>query len=249
MPFTSGRNKGSGVTNVGTKEKPIWVKEGATSYDIANARAAARESEIRGLFDNIVDTYSPGGSYMKGQEAALQREKQKYVGSATQNLISSGLYGTSALAGVPNKFEETVGVPTRAKLEDMRTQAYTNALAGKADFINSITESVPDFGTIAQLQAQASSAPQQSLDDWLHGTFQGQGFGGTPKVRTGQTAAEQQAIKEKLANYASPMIENQQPLYGGIPQENAMMGYGEAAREARKKAGYYLDSNGNLKKI
>jgi hypothetical protein len=217
-----------------------WNKGNKSAYDKANEAAAKREDEIRGLLDDIIGSYAPGGSYMKGQEAMLGREKQKYLGSATQNLISSGLYGSTMMAGAPKKWEEEIGIPTRAKLEDIRTQAYTSALAGKADFINSITETVPDYGMMAQLTAEASSAPQQSLNDWLYGTFQGQGFGSS-KINNSDAALEDKnaAARAYTQSYTAPKISFSEP----------MMGNTEAAREARKKSGYYLDSSGTLKKL
>jgi len=145
----------------------------------ANQANLKREEEIRGLLDTVIGTYAPGGSYMQGVEAMLERQKKQYLGSATQNLISSGLYGSTMMAGLPKKFEEEIGMPTRAKLEDVRTQAYTGALGQKASFIEGIQNIAPDYGTLAQLTAQASSVPEPSLSDWL-----AQNFGSIPKATT-----------------------------------------------------------------
>jgi len=183
-----------GRQNVGTKENPIWVQRGASAYDIANAKAAAREQEVRGLLDQVVETYAPGGAYLKGAEAMLGREKQKYLGSATQQLISSGLYGTTMAAGLPKKWEEEVGMPSRLKLEDIRTQAYTGALGQKASFIESISEQVPSYETIAGLTSQAAAAPQQTLNSWLAETF-----GRVPNAATPKADVSKQQARASLA--------------------------------------------------
>lgn len=223
-----------------------------SAYERANEAAAKREEEIRGLLDQIVSTYAPGGSYMQGQEAMLDRTKQKTLAQGTQGLISSGLYGSTMTAGLPGRFEEEIGVPTRAKLEDLRTDAYTKALAGKAGFIESITENVPDFGMMAQLTAQGQMPQTPSMGAWAMqglppvGTFTGgtQSRGSTTQSEAQNAKARaynEQARKELSDMYASW---EKSPLAG-----EKFMGHTEADRDARKKAGYYLDSSGNLKKV
>jgi len=223
------------------------VPKGVTSHDKpqgsafeqANQAALKRETEIRSLLDTIVSTYAPGGSYQKGMEAMLERQKQQYLGSATQNLISSGLYGSTMTAGLPGKFEEEIGMPTRAKLEDVRTQAYTGALGQKAGFIERIEDITPSFETIANLTARAQQ-PESSLSDWL-----AQNFGSVPNASVtqptstgGMSLAELQKKKEeraaKMASY---------------PTLSSLYGNTEAARDARQKAGYYLGSDGTLHKL
>jgi len=195
------------------------TRGGMSAFEQANQAALKRETEIRGLLDQIIGTYAPGGAYLKGSEAMLEREKQKYLGSATQNLISSGLYGTTMTAGLPKKWEEEVGIPSRLKLEDLRTQAYTGALGQKADFINQIQENVPSYETIANLTAKSQTA-EPSLSQWL-----AQNFGSvpqattTPKTQTGQTAEAMQRIKERLAAYQAPKVSYTQPLYGTVESE------------------------------
>lgn len=235
--------KGYGRTNVGTKEKPIWVQEGSSPYDIANAKAAARETEIRGLLDQVVSTYAPGGSYMQGQEAMLERTKKQTLAQGTQGLISSGLYGSTMTAGLPGRFEEEIGVPTRARLEDIRTDAYTKALSGKAGFIESITESVPDFGMMAQLTAQGQM-PQQSMGSWAMQGLPAMGstFGSTRS--TSQSDAELEAKNQAALKEQEKNRQALAQMGNVVPKGNT-----EADRDARKKAGYYLDASGNLKRV
>jgi len=141
-----------------------------------------REQEIRGLLDKVIDVYSPGGEFGKATEAMLARQKQQYLGRATQGLISSGLYGSTLTAGMPKRFEEEIGMPTRAKLEDIRLGQYTSALGQKAGFVERIEDVGPDLGLLAQLQAQASAKPEPSLGEWLSSNFGSVPSAATPKA-------------------------------------------------------------------
>lgn len=123
------------------------------------AAVKKRETEARGLYDEIIGMYQPGGAYGKGTEAMLERQKTKSIAQAQQGLVSSGLFGTTMTAGLPKKFEEEVGMPTRSKLEDLRYGALSQALTGKAGFLERIEDMPLDTGLIAQLTKQASSAP------------------------------------------------------------------------------------------
>lgn len=200
---------------------------GGSAIDQANQATFDREQEIRGLFDKIIGTYEPGGSFGAGTEAMLERQKQQYTGQATQQLISSGLYGSTMTAGIPKKFEEEIGMPTRLKLEDIRKQAYTGALGQKASFIERIEDVTPSFETLAQLTAQAQK-PTQSLSDWLGETF---GGGGMPRQTTrttnggGMSADEIQAAKLKreqmLKDYQAPDIQYSS-LYGKAQPEQSI---------------------------
>lgn len=189
----------SGRVNVGTKEKPVWVQEGLSATDVANAKNQAREDEIRNLIDDIIGVYEPGGSFGKGTEAMLERQKTKDVASGTQQLISSGLYGSTMTAGLPKKWEEEIGMPQRAKLEDIRMQAYTGALGQKAGFIERIEDQSPSFELMAGLTQQGASAPQQSLSDWLSANFGGGMSTGPSKadISKAQTRQENLAWEEQ----------------------------------------------------
>jgi hypothetical protein len=176
-----------------------------SAIDRANEAAFEREQEIRALFDEIIGTYAPGGSFGAGTEAMINRQKSQDLAKSTQSLISSGLYGSTMTAGLGTAWEESVGMPSRMKLEDLRTQRYTDALTGKAGFIEGIQDESPSFETIANLTAQASSAPEPSLSDWLGQTFGGTPNAATPKANASKAAqrAESEAWrKQQAANYA-----------------------------------------------
>lgn len=167
-------------------------RRGMSAYDLANQKAFEREEEIRGYFDKLIGQWEPGSAYLQGLEKQL-------VGAGTQANISSGLYGTTAQAGLQ--------MGARARLEDIRQQGYSSALGGKIDFVNSIRENVPSYETLANLTAQ-SQRSEPSLSSWL-----AENFGSvpsattTPKPQTGQTAEQMQRIKERLASYQAPKID------------------------------------------
>jgi hypothetical protein len=128
-----------------------WGKPQQSIEEQINYRTAEREKEIRGLLDQIIGLYKPGGGFGAGTQAEIERTKKKDVASATQQMISSGMYGTTTAAGLPSKWEETVGMPSRLKLEDMRYAQLAQALGGKASFVERIEEMMPDYGLLAQL--------------------------------------------------------------------------------------------------
>lgn len=159
------RYGGSGSDD-GTPTKTISQLENE-----AKKRTEAQEKEIRGLLDQIIQMYQPGGSFGKGTEAMLTRQKEKDLASATQSLVSSGLFGTTMAAGLPKKWEEEVGMPSRLKLEDVRYGALSEALGQKASFVQSIENAYPDYGMIAQLQSKANSGASMPF----YGGYSGSG--------------------------------------------------------------------------
>jgi len=157
------------------------------------------------LMDEIIGTYSPGGSFGAGTEAMIDRQKTKAIGQGTQSLISSGLYGSTMTAGLGTAFEEDVAMPTRLKLEDLRTQKYSDALGQKAGFVERIEDQSPSYETMANLYSQASSAPQESLSDWLGKTFsvQGNPNQGAIDSENRRKAEEEAARNQKARDYAA----------------------------------------------
>ena len=127
--------------------------------DAANAANEKRYEEALTLYSDIVEQYKPGGAFGAGFEAQLGRQKTKTVAGQTQQLVSSGLFGTSVTAGLGQKFEEEVGQPARLKLEDIRMGRYAEAIRSKAGLIERRDDVGPDYGMIANLSAQAANRP------------------------------------------------------------------------------------------
>ena len=116
-----------------------------------------RYAEAQQLYNQVISQYEPGGDFGKGYIAQLERTKQRTVAGQQQQLVSSGLFGTSVTAGLGQKFEEEVGQPARLRLEDLRRSRYAQALQAKAGLVERREDIGPDYRTIAQLAQQAYS--------------------------------------------------------------------------------------------
>ncbi len=125
--------------------------------DQINKKNQARETEIRGIMDNIISMYQPGGGFGAGYEQQLNTQKTRDVASATQNLVSSGLSNTTNMANLSKSWERDVGAPARLKLEDIRTQALSGALSQKAQFIEGIQDQPVDYLSLMQYIAKAAA--------------------------------------------------------------------------------------------
>ncbi len=133
-----------------------------SQYSQANAQARAanekRYAEAKGIYEGVQETYKPGGAFGKGQLAQLERGRGRALAGAEQGLVSSGLYGTTLTAGLPKKWEEEVGVPSRLDIEERRMSAYAQAKLGTAGLIERREDTYPDLALMAQLMQQGSSA-------------------------------------------------------------------------------------------
>lgn len=136
------------------------------SADEARAANLARYQEAMGIYKDIESMYAPGGTFGKGYEAMLGRAKTKSVAGGMQRLTSAGLAGTTRVGGLERQFEEEVGMPQRAKLEDIRMGRLAQARGARAGFIERREDEYPDYGMVAQLMAQAGQtkqAPERQL--------------------------------------------------------------------------------------
>ncbi len=103
--------------------------------------------------------YQEGGGFGKGTEAALERGRTKAVASGAQSLVSAGLAGTTMMAGLGKKFEEEVGAPTRARVEETRAGAISSLEMARAQIIQGATEADRSRALqtyLAELQSQPS---------------------------------------------------------------------------------------------
>jgi len=126
------------------------------SSQAANLR---RYSEAMAIYDEIIQRYRPGGEFGRAALGQLEARKIRDVGKETQQLISSGLYGTTTMGATGRRWEEAVGAPERLRLEDIQMQRLSQAQIGKAGFIERREDVGPDYGMVAQLASQAAQAP------------------------------------------------------------------------------------------
>ena len=136
------------------------IKSFQEQQERARQENLKRYGEGLKLYDEIIKRYQPGGEFGKGALSQYERGRVRSLATAAQNLISSGLYGTTTTAGLGKKYEEEVGTPFRLQLEDLRMGRLSEAETGKAGFIERREDIGPDPALIAQLATQAASAPR-----------------------------------------------------------------------------------------
>jgi len=116
----------------------------------AQARAAniARQRRIESIYGEMMQRYQPGGAFEKRGLGEIERARTKGVGQEMQQMISSGMYGTTTAAGVPRQWEAEVGAPARLRLEDIMQQRLTGIQQQKAGFLERIQEPYPDYSAL-----------------------------------------------------------------------------------------------------
>lgn len=123
----------------------------------AKAANLKRYEQAMSIYDEIISRYRPGGEFGKAALGQLEKRKVTDVGKETQQLISSGLYGTTTMGATGRRWEEAVGGPERLKLEDIQMQRLSQAQVGKAGFIERREDIGPDYGMIAQMAGQVGA--------------------------------------------------------------------------------------------
>jgi len=116
----------------------------------AQARAAniARQKRIESMYSEMMGRYQPGGAFEKAGLGEIEKAKTKGVGQETQQMISSGMYGTTTTAGIGRGWEAGVGAPARLRLEDIMQQRLTGIQQQKAGFLERIQEPYPDYSAL-----------------------------------------------------------------------------------------------------
>ena len=157
--------------------------------------------EIQKLYEAAKSMYAPGGDYMKGTEAGLERGRKRAVSSGMANLAAAGLGSTSMVGSLGMAYEEDVAAPTRAAA----TSARVGALAG-------IMQS--QAGAYAQLAPRTTYA-QQSQARY---PSSGPATPAFPKVPGGTTSQPSlQLYKQPTA--PKPAAKKAAPKTTGLPSE------------------------------
>jgi len=150
----------------------------------AKATNIARETEIRGLYSSILNGLTGSENSLRASGLKdIETQSNKLVGNETQNLISSGLFGTTTAASVPTRVASEFSEPSRLKLEDMLRQRKTEAQLGLAGFVERIQNPYPDYNSLVQATIAENSTspssqpvatkPNKPLSDWLRTDFGG----------------------------------------------------------------------------
>lgn len=129
---------------------------GQISAQQAGARAAnvARQKRIETMYDEMMKSVGPGGAFEKRGLAQIETAKTKGVGQEMQQMVSSGMYGTTTAAGVPGRWEAEVGAPARLRLEDIMQQRQLGVKQQKAGFLERIEDVYPDYSSLLQMLAR-----------------------------------------------------------------------------------------------
>ena len=124
----------------------------------ALAANKAREAENRQTYANLIAQSETGGAAKVAGLAEIEKGKTQAIGAGTQQMISSGLYGTTTAASIPVQAENVASLQ-RLKLEDMLYQRTENLKLGQAAFVERIEEPYPDYNALMQaMVAQASQS-------------------------------------------------------------------------------------------
>ena len=136
-----------------------YIAQLQTEQKAANAANQARLNQTTALYDEIIQQYSPGGSFGAGMEKQLAESKRTSVGSGAQSLVDSGFANSTMMANLGTTWEKKVGSQARLNMEDMRNEKLSAAKMGKSAMIERVQDEGPDDSLIAQLIQQASNKP------------------------------------------------------------------------------------------
>lgn len=106
-----------------------------------------RETEIRSIYGDIINQGQ--GEARTAGLADIQQAETQAIGAGTQQMISSGLYGTTTAASIPVQAKNQSSL-SRLKLEDILRQRTNEAKLGLAGFSERIEEPYPDYNTLIQ---------------------------------------------------------------------------------------------------
>jgi len=155
----------------------------------ADALAAnkAREDQINQTYADLIARSSEGGFMKEAGLADIEKAKTQAIGSGMQQLISSGMYGTTTAASLPMRAEADAST-SRLKLEDMLEQRTMGLRERQAGFTERISDPYPDYGMLMQAamaqNSQPSYQPLPTYGGGGGGTSQPSIFGQGPSAST-----------------------------------------------------------------
>ena len=119
----------------------------------------ARGDEIRGLSQQVIDMFQPGGSFGQGFLNEIERLKTNTIAGQTQQAVSSGLFNTTTTGNLGAQFEANQGTQARLQLADMQAQRLAGAIESQAGFVERFEDVGPDPGLVAGLVTSAADQP------------------------------------------------------------------------------------------
>jgi len=155
-PYTRTFSTG-GATNTSSSFNRLLSQFQAKEKE-ARASNLKRYEQAMSIYDQIIARSQPGGAFEKRALGEIERRKTKGVGQEMQQLISSGLFGTTTAATAGRRWEAEVGEPARMTLEDMMEQRVTGAQQAKAGFIERRQDPYPDYSMLANVASSVGSS-------------------------------------------------------------------------------------------
>lgn len=113
-----------------------------------------REQEIRDIYSKLIS--QDYGAFRTAGEFDIAQAERQAIGQGIQQMISSGLYGTTTAAAIPMQ-AKAQSQSARLKLEDIIQQRKSEAQLGLAGFIERIEEPYPDLSALYNAMAAAAS--------------------------------------------------------------------------------------------
>jgi len=118
---------GGGVRSWRARQQVGYAPNGGMSGGMSGGGLT---TAARSAFGQAIDQFKPGGGYMQGIEAGLERGRTKAVASGMSGLVSAGMSNTTQAGGLGKRYEEEIGAPTRAGAETQRMQSLAGLYAG-----------------------------------------------------------------------------------------------------------------------
>lgn len=129
--------------------------------DAARAANEERYAQGLGIHEELVSDFGQGGTMEAAAMQRYERQKQRDMATQTQQMVSSGLYGTTMPGTMAATYEEQVGTPYKLGLAEAMAQRKTEAMRGQAGFIERREDTPPDPVLMAGLVERASAKPEE----------------------------------------------------------------------------------------
>jgi hypothetical protein len=173
----------------------------------ANRANEARYQQGLDIYGEIIKRYGPGGTFMQGATAQIERGLEKAGARGYQDLVSAGLASTTMPSTLRGRLEEDIGQPARLRLEDLRMERLSGAQRDLASFTERREDIGPDMGQFAGLMEGAAQQPRYSAptggtggggDFWATQPLTGNMLGGTGGTRSGVSYGEHTGQAETM---------------------------------------------------
>jgi hypothetical protein len=145
-----GNRVGSFAANLNMARRQNVSSQLDREQESAKQANLARQKQITSMYDEMMQRFQPGGAFEKRGLGQIERARTKGVGQEMQQMISSGLFGTTTAAQTGRRWEAEVGAPSRLRLEDIMQQRLTGIQQQKAGFLERIEDVYPNYSALVR---------------------------------------------------------------------------------------------------